>query len=605
MSLSILTDDLRLDRRPLYNHSPEFNQRKRANGKCRVVLPDWLKLAGNMTDSLKIALAQVNPTVGDLTGNADLIRRMRKQAAAEGADLVVYPELVLSGYPPEDLVLKPFFIDKIESMVEALAAETADGGPAILVTTPWRADEPIGMAKAWNAALLLDGGEVVAVRAKADLPNYGVFDEKRVFVPGSMPGPVNFRGVRLGVPICEDIWGPDVVECLEESGAEILISPNGSPFELDKPDHRSMLAGARVTESELPLVYLNQVGGQDELVFDGASFVLNADCSLAIQAPAFAETLIVTEWSRGPEGWVCAAGQKNPPPDRMSAMYQAMVLGLRDYVGKNGFPGVVLGMSGGIDSALSAAVAVDALGAEKVHCVMMPSPYTSEESLEDASEAARLLGCRIDTVPIWPAMEAFSDMLAPIFGNAAPDITEENIQARARGLTLMGISNKFGSMLLTTGNKSEMSVGYATLYGDMCGGYSVLKDIYKMDVFALCRWRNENRPAGAMGPDGAVMPERIITKPPSAELKPDQKDEDSLPPYEELDDILSCLIEGELSVDDIVARGHDPETVQRVWRMLDLAEYKRRQAPPGVKVTARAFGRDRRYPITNAFRKIL
>lgn len=558
-----------------------------------------------MTESLKIALAQVNPTVGDLPGNAELIRRMRGLSAEAGADLVVFPELVVSGYPPEDLVLKPFFLDKIEATVQALAAETADGGPALLITSPWRADEPIGMAKAWNAALLLDGGEVAAVRAKADLPNYGVFDEKRVFVPGPMPGPINFRGVRLGVPICEDIWGPDVVECLEESGAEILISPNGSPFEVDKPDYRSQLAGARVTESELPLIYLNQIGGQDELVFDGASFVLNADRSLAVQAPAFTEVLIVTDWNRGPEGWACAPGDKCPPPDRMSAMYQAMMLGLRDYVGKNGFPGVVLGMSGGIDSALSAAVAVDALGADKVHCVMMPSPYTSKDSLEDASEAARLLGCRIDTVPIWPAMEAFSDMLAPIFGNEAPDTTEENIQARARGLTLMGISNKFGAMLLTTGNKSEMSVGYATLYGDMCGGYSVLKDIYKTDVFALCRWRNENRPAETMGPDGAVMPERIITKPPSAELKPDQTDQDSLPPYDMLDDILACLIEGELSVDDIVARGHDPQVVQRVWRMLDLAEYKRRQAPPGVKVTARAFGRDRRYPITNAFRKIL
>lgn len=557
-----------------------------------------------MTDKLRIALCQVNPTVGAVAANVEKVRKARAEVASQDVDLMLFTELVVSGYPPEDLVQKPFFLDKIEAAVRDLAADTADDGPAMLVTTPWRAERQ-PHAKVHNAVLLLAGGEIVAERYKVDLPNYGVFDEKRVFVPGDMPGPISFKGVRIGVPICEDIWTPDVIECLEESGAEFFLVPNGSPFEVDKPDFRIQLVTSRVVESGLALAYLNQIGGQDELVFDGASFVLNADRSLAVQGPAFEEAVLITDWVRGDEGWYCEPGVKVPPPDRMTAMYKALVLGLKDYVEKNGFPGIVLGMSGGIDSALSAAVAVDALGPERVHCLMMPSPYTSQDSLDDAAEAARLLGAKLDTVGIEPAMKAFDGMLAPLFEGLAADTTEENIQARSRGLILMSMSNKLGYMLLTTGNKSEMSVGYATLYGDMCGGYSVLKDVYKMDVFALSRWRNENKPAGALGPDGPVMPERIITKPPSAELKPDQTDQDSLPPYDVLDDILTGLIEGELSVDEIVARGHDPETVQRVWRMLDLAEYKRRQAPPGVKVTSRAFGKDRRYPITNAFRKIL
>ncbi len=557
-----------------------------------------------MTDTLRIALYQANPTLGALMGNQALIKAAREKAAEAGADLLCFSELVLSGYPPEDLVLKPFFLDKIEAAVEALAADTVDGGPAMLLTTPWRG-EVGGKTVVQNAVLLLEDGKVAAIRQKVDLPDYGVFDEGRVFVPGEMPGPINFKGVRIGVPICEDIWTPDVVECLEESGAEFLIVPNGSPFEVDKPDFRVQLVTKRVVESGLAIAYLNQVGGQDELVFDGGSFVINGDHSLAVQAPAFEESLMITDWERGDDGWFCHPGQKTAPLDRLPSIYGALVRGLRDYVNKNGFPGVVIGMSGGIDSALSAAVAVDALGPDRVHCVMMPSPYTSAESLEDAEAAARLLGVKLDSIGIEPAMNAFRDMLAPLFEGTKSDTTEENIQARTRGITLMAISNKLGYMVLTTGNKSEMSVGYATLYGDMCGGYSVLKDVYKMDVFALCRWRNEHRMAGWAGPDGAVMPERIITKPPSAELKPDQKDEDSLPPYDKLDDILHGLVEQELSVDAIVARGHAPETVQRIWRMLDLAEYKRRQAPPGVKVTSRAFGKDRRYPITNAFRTIL
>jgi len=529
-----------------------------------------------------------------------MAREVRAAAAAQGADLVVFSELFVCGYPPEDLVLKPFFQDRIDAAVQSLASDTADGGPALLLGAPWRDG-----GKPYNAALLLDGGGIAGVRCKYDLPNYGVFDEKRVFEGGPLPGPVSFRGVRLGVMVCEDMWTPDVTECLEESGAEILVVINGSPFDIDKGDVRLDLATHRVTESNLPLVYVNQVGGQDELVFDGSSFVLNADRSVAAHLPAFCAADAVTEWSREAQGWVCAPAVRAAPPGDDEAMYRAMVLGLSDYVRKNGFPGVIVGLSGGIDSALTAAVAVDALGVEKVRCVMMPSPYTSQESLEDAADCAGRLGVALDEIGIEPAMQAFGAMLKPVFGDRAADTTEENIQARSRGIVLMALSNKLGHMLLTTGNKSEMSVGYATLYGDMAGGYSVLKDVYKTDVFRLARWRNDNRPDDLAGPSGPVIPDRILTKPPSAELRPDQTDQDSLPPYDVLDDILRCLIEGEMGIDEIVARGHAPELVQRVWRMLDIAEYKRRQAPPGVKLSSRAFGRDRRYPITNKFWKIL
>lgn len=550
-----------------------------------------------MMDELKIALAQVNPTVGDIAGNVELVRAARGEAADQGADLVVFGELVLCGYPPEDLVLKGAFQDAAAAAVRQLAADTADGGPGLLLTTPWRDEDLL-----YNAVLLLDGGEIVAARYKHDLPNYGVFDEKRVFAAGPMPGPVNFRGIRLGVPICEDIWTADICECLVETGAELLIVPNGSPFEDGKFDVRLSHAVARVTETGLPLVYVNQVGGQDELVFDGGSFVVNGDCSLAVQMPTFDSGLVVTEWRLKDDAWVCAEGPRTAPHEGLSALYRTMTLGLRDYVNKNRFPGVVLGLSGGIDSALSAAVAVDALGPDRVWCVMLPSKYSSAHSLDDAKACAELLQCRLDEVTIEPAVAAFENMLADLFEGREADITEENIQSRARGMTLMAISNKFGHMVLTTGNKSEMSVGYATIYGDMCGGFSVLKDVYKITAFELSRWRNQQRPEGALGPEGRVIPENTITKPPSAELRPDQKDEDSLPPYEALDDILRCLVEEEMAFADIVARGHEAETVRRIEHLLYLAEYKRRQAPPGVKLTARNFGRDRRYPITNGFR---
>jgi len=550
-----------------------------------------------MTDTLKIALAQLNPIVGDIVGNVELLRQARAEAATAGADLVITSELLVSGYPPEDLVLRPIVQDTVAREIAALAAETSDGGPAVLVGTPWVDD-----GKLYNAALLLEAGEIAAMRFKRDLPNYGVFDEKRVFHTGPLPGPVNFRGVRLGVMICEDMWTDEVAECLEESGAEILTVLNGSPYEQDKWDTRLNLAVARATECRMPLIYVNQVGGQDELVFDGGSFVLGADASLRAQAPAWTENVLITEWSRDGDAWVCAETERHPPPDGDRAIYAAMVLGLRDYVRKSGFPGVLIGMSGGIDSALTAAVAADALGPENVHCVMMPSPYTSQESLDDALEAARLLGVRLDSVSIEPAMNAFAEMLADAFAGTEADTTEENIQARSRGLALMALSNKTGSMVVSTGNKSEMSVGYATLYGDMCGGYSVLKDVYKTKVFELSHWRNENRPDGALGPDGMVVPENIIFKPPTAELKHDQKDEDTLPPYDALDAILTGLNERDMSIDDVVAEGHDRALVLRIWRMLLGAEYKRRQAPPGVKITGRSFGRDRRYPIVNAFR---
>ncbi|MGF1592293.1 MAG: NAD+ synthase [Kiloniellaceae bacterium] len=568
-----------------------------------------------MADTLKIALAQLNPTMGDIAGNLALLRKARAEAAARGADLVVATELAITGYPPEDLVLKPMFLAAAEDAIAALAGDTADGGPGMIVGGAWRQDpaaRPPLFGKVFNTAYVLDGGKVVTHRSKHDLPNYGVFDEKRVFGAGPLPGPVNFRGVRLGVMICEDMWAPDVCECLEESGAEILIVINGSPYELNKTEERIQLAVQRISETGLPLIYVNQVGGQDELVFDGASFALNADHGLAAQLPAFEEAVEVTEWRRAEDGWSCAPARREAPPEGLSdggmePIYGALMLGLRDYVNKNRFPGVVLGLSGGVDSALTAAVAVDALGPERVHCVMMPSPYTSQESLDDAAEAAGLMRVPLDRISIEPAMEAFKTMLEPLLNGYGPeaspgDTTAENIQARSRGLTLMAISNRLGYMVLSTGNKSEVSVGYATLYGDMVGGFNPMKDLYKTMVFDLARWRNQVLPKGAKGPAGRVIPERIITKPPSAELKPDQKDEDSLPPYAVLDDILKGLIEGEESIDAIVARGHDRELVNRVWRMLELAEYKRRQACPGVKITRRAFGKDRRYPITNAFR---
>jgi NAD+ synthase len=461
----------------------------------------------------------------------------------------------------------------------------------------------------------LDGGKVADVRFKHELPNYGTFDEKRLFAAGPLPRPVAFRGVKLGLPICEDGWLPKVPRHLAEQGAELLISVNGSPYEIDKDDHREMeVFRSRVKETGLPLIFLNRIGGQDELVFDGCSFVLNADGKTVHRLPDWEEHSRTTIWQRGDKGWTCTNGanvSNNDGDDVLASwdehpadIYNAMVIGLRDYVERNRFPGVVLGLSGGIDSALSAAVAVDALGADRVWCIMMPSRFTSQDSLDDAAGCAQMMGTKLDSIPINPAVEGFDAMLSDSFADQAVDTTEENIQSRIRGVTLMALSNKFGHMLLTTGNKSEMSVGYATIYGDMAGGYSVLKDAYKLTVFDLSRWRNANKPSLGLGPDGPVMPDSVITKPPSAELRPDQKDSDSLPDYEVLDPLLHGLIEEELSVDDLVAKGFDRDIVIRIERLLYIAEYKRRQAPPGVKLGRRNFGRDRRYPITNAFRTV-
>lgn len=547
-------------------------------------------------DTLTIAIAQLNLHVGAIDRNLARIRQARAEAARLGADLLVTPELSIAGYPPEDLVLKPAFVAACEAAAGELAADTTDGGPGIIAGLPWRANGCL-----YNAAFVMDQGAIIARRAKHELPNYGVFDEKRVFDAGPPAGPVSFRGFRLGVLVCEDWWFPAIPETLAETGAEILISTNASPFEDGKQGRRLQLALNRVVETGLPFVFAALTGGQDEIVFDGASFALNADRSIALRMPHFEEAISLTTWHRGNAGLISRPHTIPPDPDRLDLVYRAMVMGLADYVNKNGFPGVILGLSGGIDSAISAAVAVDALGPARVHAVMMPSRYTSRHSLEDAAACAGLLGIRCDTIPIEAATTAFDTALAPLFVGRAPDITEENIQSRTRGLILMALSNKLGAMVLTTGNKSEMSMGYATLYGDMCGGYSVLKDVYKTTVFDLCRWRNTNRPDTAKGPATSVMPDRVITKPPSAELRDNQTDQDSLPPYDVLDAILAALIEGDAAIDDIVAAGHDRETVTRVWRLLDRAEYKRRQAPPGVKITARAFGRDRRYPITNGF----
>ncbi len=549
-----------------------------------------------MADTLKITFAQLNQSVGDIAGNAAAMLAARDRAAS--SDLIVFPELHLIGYPPEDLILKPALIERAAAELEKLAKATSGKGPAMLVGSAFVLDGALH-----NGVALLDGGKIAAVRLKHELPNYGTFDEMRLFQPGPLPEPIVFRGTMIGVPICEDIWQPDVCRHLADFGAEMFICINGSPYEIEKDVLRiDGVAKRRAVDTGLPLAYLNRVGGQDELVFDGASFVVNGDGSLAVQMKDWEEQEVTTNWTKTAQGWRCDRGELRQLSDHPEDVYCAMVMALRDYVDRNGFPGVVLGLSGGIDSAICAAIAVDALGADRVWCVMLPSRFTSQESLDDAEACAKALGCRYTTIPIQPAVAGFDEMLEDSFADAEVDITEENLQSRIRGVTLMALSNKFGPMLMTTGNKSEMSVGYATIYGDMAGGYNPLKDAYKTTVFEIARWRNEHTPRIGHGPDGLVIPQNIIDKPPSAELRPDQKDEDSLPPYDVLDGILLGLVEHEKSVEQVVAEGYDRDTVVRIERLLHIAEYKRRQAPPGVKLGTRNFGRDRRYPITHAFR---
>lgn len=551
-----------------------------------------------MTDRISILTAQLNPVVGDVTGNLAKARAALAEGRTRGADLVVFPEMFLLGYPPEDLVLKPAAVEACKRALDQLAEDTKTG-PAALVGLPWRQG-----AKLHNAVALVDEGHLVALRFKHELPNYAVFDEMRVFQPGPVPEIVKWRGIRLGLPICEDIWRDTVPNALIEQGAEMMIVTNGSPWRRTIERERKAAFARWFDAWPRPkaMIFVNQVGGQDELVFDGASFSRNSDGETAQRLPAFQEALDCAEWVRTSEGWRCGGAVRAPLLSGLEADWKAMVLALRDYVDKAGFPGVVLGMSGGIDSAISAAIAVDALGAERVWAVMMPSKYTSRESLEDAKACAQMLGVRYDIIDVEPTIEAFNKTLAEAFRGTEPDTTEENIQSRARGVVLMALSNKFGPMVLSTGNKSEMAVGYATLYGDMNGGYNALKDVYKTEVFELAWWRNAQTRTPGLGPAGQVIPERIITKPPTAELREDQKDEDSLPPYDVLDAILHALVEEERSVRDLVAEGQDEAVVRRIENLLYGAEYKRRQAPPGVKIGNKNFGRDRRYPITNRFK---
>jgi len=548
------------------------------------------------SSSMSVALAQLNPHLGDVSANCQKLLQMRERAAAKGADIILTPEMFLAGYPADDLVLRADFMDRIEAAISRLAKATADGGPAIIVGAPCRDKDVL-----YNSAFILDGGKIVARRDKVNLPNYGVFDDKRHFTPGQLQGPVLLRGMRLGIAVCEDIWFPDLCEMLGETGAEIILSLNASPFENAKTDMRMMHAVSRMTETGLPFVYVNMVGGQDELVFDGSSFALNLGGKIASQMPSFSEGLSLLE-VRSQSGTCHLTGQISRPAAAEEDVWRALTLGVRDYVEKNGFPGVILGLSGGVDSAIVAVLAVDALGPERVRVVMMPSDYTADISLADAEELADNLGLTLETIALRAGMDAFDSMLEASLEGTEMDVTEENIQSRLRGMILMALSNKFGNMVLATGNKSEYAAGYSTLYGDMCGGFAPIKDVWKTEIFKLCEWRNTALPRGVLGPDGEVIPRRIITRPPSAELRPDQQDTDSLPPYDILDAILIALTEAMADTDTIVSRGYERETVERVSAMLFRTEYKRFQAAPGPKVTPRAFGRDRRLPLTSGFK---
>ena len=549
-----------------------------------------------MKNNLKIALAQLNPIVGDVKGNIIKLIDIRNDLKTE-VDIIVVPELYVTGYPIDDLVLRNDFLELVENEINSLAKMTNDGKAAIILGAPRKEKNLIR-----NSVFVLDDGKIISFRDKHNLPNSGVFDEQRIFSPGALSGPVKIRNVLIGLPICEDIWTENVIECLCETGAEIILSINASPYSLKKHDQRMSVAVSRVIESKIPLIYLNRVGGQDELVFDGASFCLSHEGKLSVQLKDFQEEILEIDLTKLNNNWICK-GKINSISTNLEALYKSLVVSVRDYVKNNGFPGVVLGMSGGIDSALVAAIATDALGSQRVRAVMMPSPYTSQESLEDAKLASSNLGVDYSYLDIKNGMDVIDNILLDFEGDKVePGITEENIQSRLRGLLLMAISNKYGSMVLATGNKSEYAVGYATLYGDMCGGFAVIKDVWKTDVFRLCEWRNSNKSSEFLGPNGTVIPERIISKPPSAELREDQKDTDSLPEYDVLDTILRKLVEDDLSLEQIAKEGFDVKDVKKISMLLSKSEYKRFQSAPGPKVTEKAFGRDRRYPLTSGFR---
>lgn len=549
-----------------------------------------------MADTFRLTLAQLNPTVGAITANAALALAAWEQARAAGSDMCALTEMFLTGYQTQDLVMKPAFVSHAMAEIDRLAAATADG-PALGIGAPH-----LKAGKLYNAYYILQHGRITATVLKHDLPNDTVFDEKRLFTAADLQGPTNLVPLRLGIPICEDAWHPEVAETLAETGAEILLVPNGSPYHRGKPAVRTNLMVNRVVETGLPLVYLNMIGGQDDQVFDGASFVLNPGGALAAQLPQFDACVTHIDFVRTTEGWRAQPGMMALLPNSYESDYHAMVLSVQDYLRKTGFTKVLLGLSGGIDSAIVAAIAADAIGPQNVHCVMLPSAYTSQHSLDDAAQVAGALGCRLDSISITGAQGAVGDALAPLFAGTKPGITEENIQSRLRGLILMALSNKTGAMLLTTGNKSEMAVGYCTIYGDMNGGYNPIKDLYKTRVFDTCRWRNANHRAWMQGPPGEVIPPRVIDKPPSAELRPNQRDDDSLPPYPVLDAILDGLVERDASVADLVAEGFDRATVKKVEHLLYISEYKRFQSAPGTRLTRKAFWLDRRYPIANRWR---
>lgn len=548
-------------------------------------------------NQINIALVQENPIVGNIKHNYNLVLEARNSRNIENADLIVFSELFLSGYPPEDLVLRHSFLDEIDTYLKLLVEETKKPGPAILVGLPVRDKNQI-----FNSVVLIDNGKIISIQHKCHLPNYDVFDEERIFNKGNLPGPINFRGLKIGVAICEDIWHEDVVECLAETGAELLIVLNGSPYNREKQDLRTNVAMQRVVESGLGLIYVNQVGGQDELVFDGGSFVINPDYSMPVKLPNFVSNIQSTLWTKDNDKWLCKTIVHQTDTEELEDIYSACVIGLRDYVQKNKFKEVLIGLSGGIDSAIVSCIAVDALGGENVQCVMLPSKYTSKESLADAIECAQNLGINPDEISIEKMVDAAQDQLNPFFEGTNKDITEENIQSRIRAVLLMALSNKFNKLLLTTGNKSEMAVGYATLYGDMSGAFNPIKDVYKTEVYKIAEMRNNTKPEFCLGPNHEVIPKNIITKAPTAELRDNQTDQDSLPEYDVLDDILYKLIEEEISVKDIIKSGHDKQWVTKIQNLLYISEYKRRQAPPGVKISSKNFGKDRRYPITNNFR---